>query len=147
VFLATLAATCEVGAAARAAGVCRATAYAHRESDPAFAAGWREALETGVAALEARLLAESHDAVAPYAVVPGTEPAAADPAERDLAFWRALHLLREHKRGLIGHGNAGRPPTRASERQVAESINRLIDRAEARLARRRKWGTPDSRGR
>src|SRR6476620_7016637 len=31
-FLSTLAATCEVGAAGRAAGVCRATAYAHRAS-------------------------------------------------------------------------------------------------------------------
>ena len=145
-FLAHLAVTAEVTASALAAGVCVSTVYSHRASDPAFAAGWREALETGVAGLEARLLAESYAAVAAYAVAPGAEPGPpADPLERDLHFWRALHLLREHKRGLVGRGNPGWLPPRASEGQVAAAIDRALAKLERRKAQRRKWGTPDCR--
>jgi hypothetical protein len=141
-FLGHLAATADVAASAVAAGVCRSTVYAHRERDPAFAKAWREALETGVAALEARLLAERHAALAAYCVVPAAEPPPVDPQERDLEFWRALHLLREHKYGLAGGRKAGRPPGRAPEAQVAASIVRLIGKLERRSARQRKWGTP-----
>ena len=139
-FLSALAATCEVGAAARAAGVCRATAYAHRASDPAFAAGWREALVMGVEALEGRLLAEREAALDAYFFVPGeAPPPAVDPVERDLDFWRALHLLREHKRGLAGQGNAGRRPYKtASPEEVAGAVGRLIKE----VRRRERWGTP-----
>ena len=142
VFLGELAVCADVHASALAAGVCTSTVYSHRASDPAFAAGWREALVQGVTALEARLLAESHAALAAYAVVPGREPEPADPAERDLEFWRALHLLREHKFGLAGGRKAGRPPTRASERQVTESILAKLAVLARRRAQQRKWGMP-----
>ena len=139
-FLSALAATCEVGAAARAAGVCRATAYAHRRSDPAFAAGWRRALVMGVEALEGRLLAEREAALDAYFFAPAeAPPPAVDPVERDLDFWRALHLLREHKRGLAGQGNAGRRPHKvASPEEVAGAVGRLIKE----VRRRERWGTP-----
>lgn len=48
VFLATLAETINVSEASRAAGVDRRTAYAHRESDPEFAARWDAALDGGL---------------------------------------------------------------------------------------------------
>jgi hypothetical protein len=82
------------------------------------------------------LLAEQAAAIARYDIAPGSEPPPGDPRERDLDFWRALHLLREHKRGLAGIGKEGRPPTRASEGQLAASLMRLLDKCDRRRARR-----------
>jgi hypothetical protein len=148
-FLSTLAGTCEVGEAARAAGVCRATAYAHRVSDPAFAAGWRQALTMGVQLLQARLLKERRDARAELEFCPlwraGPEPA--QERERDLEFWRMMHLLREHKRGLAGTPDRrprGRRPGRWSFEETIARIEKGLAAFEVRAARRRKWGTPRS---
>lgn len=52
-FLATLATTGNVSAAARAAGVSRQAAYHRRSNDRDFRAAWDDALEEGVDALEA----------------------------------------------------------------------------------------------
>ena len=102
-FLGQLAVSADVHASALAAGVCTSTVYSHRAADPAFAAAWRAALDCGVAVLEGRLLEERLAASEPFEVEPGELPAAgagaeADPVERDLEFWRAMHLLREHRR-------------------------------------------------
>ena len=51
-FLRALAATGNVSAAARAAGIARATAYAARGGDADFAVAWAAALEDAVDALE-----------------------------------------------------------------------------------------------
>lgn len=51
-FLRALSATANVTEAARAAGISRQTAYERRESDPDFAAAWRDALEESCDALE-----------------------------------------------------------------------------------------------
>lgn len=106
VFLGTLAVTCEVSAAARAAEVCTSTVYSHRASDPAFAAAWRVALATGVAVLTGRLLEEQLVALEPFDVEPGDlpPPVPREPVARDLDFWRTMHLLREHKAGVGGAG-------------------------------------------
>jgi hypothetical protein len=147
-FLGRLAVDPEIGAAAAAAGVCRATVYVHRESDPAFASAWREALQLGVLTIEARLLAERRAALAAYRVIPGEAAArfgaaagpAADPAERDVEFWRMMHLLREHKRGLAGAvPRKGRRPTRWS---FEEAIDRIEKGLAAYDAREAKWGPP-----
>ena len=51
-FLQTLAETCNVSASCRAAKVSRRTAYRERERSAEFRAGWDEAQEDGVDALE-----------------------------------------------------------------------------------------------
>jgi len=101
VFLGHLMVSADVHASAVAAGVCTSTVYNHRESDPAFAEGWVRALAAGVAVQEARLLEERFAARAAFDAEPAA--VAASPAgrlERDLEFWRCLHLLRAHKNGF-----------------------------------------------
>jgi hypothetical protein len=150
VLLGQLAVTADIGAAAAAAGVCRATVYSHRESDPAFASAWREALQLGVEAIEARLVAERLAALEAYRVAPDEAAeagegagAAADPVERDLEFWRMLHLLREHKRGLAGVAHRkGRRPRVATLEEGFAGLERELDAFAAREARARKRGPP-----
>lgn len=52
-FLDALADTCNVSAAAKAAGIRRSTAYEFRKNNPDFAAKWDEALEKATDELEA----------------------------------------------------------------------------------------------
>jgi hypothetical protein len=143
-FLGRLAVFPEIGAAAGAAGVCRATVYAHRDGDPAFASAWREALACGVAVLKGRMLAEQLAAAAPFDVEPEALPdapaaAALDPVERDLDFWRCLHLLREHRQGLAGEPDrwprgGKRPPIRSkaeAEARMRKALAAFETRARA----------------
>ena len=51
-FLAALEASGNISAAARQAGVGRATTYRHRKAEPEFAAAWEEAMETAADAVE-----------------------------------------------------------------------------------------------
>lgn len=55
-FLETLAESCNVSAAARAAGMDRSSAYDLKDRDPEFRRGWRAALEQAYADLEWDLL-------------------------------------------------------------------------------------------
>lgn len=84
-----------------------------------------------------------------YLIVPGEEPPRpVDKAEADLEFWRTLHLLREHKRGLAGHGNAGRRAhATASPEEVTGAVGRLIREVRRRGEQQEKWGTPSCDGR
>lgn len=151
VFLGELAVCAEVRAAAVAAGVCTSTVYSHRASDPAFAAGWRATLQLAVRLLEARLLSERRAALKGYDPVPGEGALAGgsrtpiDPAERDLEFWRMMHLLREHKRGLAGVApRKGRRPGRWSFEDAIDHIEKQLAVFDVREQRREKWGTPVS---
>lgn len=56
-FLETLCDTCNVCAAAAAAGMSKSSAYAHRRRWPAFAKLWDEAVEVGSAVIESALIA------------------------------------------------------------------------------------------
>lgn len=58
-FLEVLKATCNVQEATRSVGLSNAGVYYQRQHDPAFAAGWAEALEQGYAELEMHLLRQS----------------------------------------------------------------------------------------
>lgn len=60
-FLDTLAESCNVSAAARAAGMERSSAYYLKDHDPAFAKGWSAALDRAHGALEWRLLQFAQD--------------------------------------------------------------------------------------
>lgn len=140
-FLGRLAVCADVHDAALAAGVCTSTVYSHRASDPAFAAAWREALQLGVTLIEARLVAERRAALAAYRVAPGeAPPGPVNEAERDQEFWRMMHLLREHKRGLAGVAPPkGRRPTRFS---FEDTIAMIEKKLAVFSAREEKWGPP-----
>jgi hypothetical protein len=139
-FLGQLAVCADVHASALAAGVCTSTVYSHRESDPAFAAAWRSALACGVAVMEGLLLQQRLQALEDFDVEPadlppagpGNDKAAANPVERDLEFWRCLHLLREHRRvegaGAGGHirGRGVRPRIR-SNAEVKAELRRALE--------------------
>lgn len=62
-FLQVLAATGNVSAAARAAGLARWRLYARRQKDPEFAAAWRDAEEEAVDLLEAEARRRAVDGV------------------------------------------------------------------------------------
>lgn len=60
-FLAALATTGNISAAARAAGIDRATAHRAHAAEPAFAARWAEALDEAADALELEARRRAHD--------------------------------------------------------------------------------------
>ncbi len=92
-FLRHFAATCNVGAAAAAAGVSRSTIYKRRTRDPVFRAAWEAAQAQGYAALEAALVQRALDAA--NGVVPD-EAAGTD--NYRIAFKDALVLLQMQNR-------------------------------------------------
>ena len=98
-FLEHLAATCNVTAARRKAGVAAATPYMARMRDPAFAEQWRLALEQGYARLEAALVRRSVEAAeGRRAIARGAGASEAELDAIDPKF--GLHLLQLHRRGL-----------------------------------------------
>ena len=126
VFLEHFAACCDVQAACREAGICSWTAYQHRRTDPAFAAGWREAETLGYRHLEERALRERIEAMEAIVFDAGGRRAPAPGAEPAIEFWRTMHLLREHKKSLAGFARPGRPPRAASNAEVyAALVKRL----------------------
>ena len=58
-FLDVLKATCNVQEAVRSVGMSSSGLYSLRDNDPAFRAGWKEALEQGYMELELHLLSQS----------------------------------------------------------------------------------------
>lgn len=104
-FLEHFAATCDATASAEEAGICTSTVYTHLRSDPAFAAGWQDALAQGYRRLEALALAQRLAALEKIAVRGDKEVARNSEAAAE--FERAIHLLREHKRGLAGVAKGG----------------------------------------
>ncbi|HEV2747680.1 MAG TPA: hypothetical protein VGW34_10325 [Allosphingosinicella sp.] len=106
VFLAHFSWSCDVVAAAAAAGVSESTVYAHRRKDPAFAAAFQEALEQAYVRLEAeavrqRLAAQERLRAAIDRAEPGAAPAAADEAAE---FERVMRVLArwDRKNGAVG---------------------------------------------
>ena len=100
IFLGHLAATGNIGAAARAAGFTKKSAYNRRKTRPDFAAAWDKALERSEVHLQGRLVAEVHRGLAPASGEDAFEAAfdAADAAPFDP--WLAIRLcqIRERKR-------------------------------------------------
>ena len=70
-FLAELAATGNVSHSARVASVNKTTVYSHRDSDPEFAAQWREAIDESNDALEAEARRRAVDGVSEPVVYQG----------------------------------------------------------------------------
>ncbi len=127
-FLDALAMSCNVGSAARYAGVDKATPYSWRARDAQFAAQWREALAIGYERLET--LALEHCG-AGMALEP-PDPDRVDPADPQAPppfdFDKALLLLRLHRAQQRKRDAA---PERASMRRPAtrEETNAALIKA------------------
>lgn len=128
IYLEHFAATCDSDEAARLAGVGDTTVYAHRRTDPEFAAAWSEALDQGYARLEAELARQRLEALKRFAAA--IDKAEADP-ERAVEFERALKLLNRYdtRRGrpepIVRPRGGDKRPT------FAEGIARLEQRLKA----------------
>ena len=114
-FLEHLAATCNVKRSADAAEVTVQCVYKQRMKDGAFREAWGRALEQGYARLEAMLLERA--ARAEPVEVEGDLVLSEEPFDRELA----IHLLREHKKGLAGIPRAPQPALKSAEWSEVET--------------------------
>lgn len=113
-FLAMLAATCNVQRACEAAGVTDSTVYMRRRRDPLFREAWNQALETGLARIEAMLIERAAQTKPPEVRDGVVLPA--EPLDVELA----KHLLREHSRSLAGTPSRRTAPRSAEWAEVEE---------------------------
>lgn len=105
-FLEHLAATCNVRASARTAGINLSWTYQLRKREPAFAAAWKDAMADGYARLEEGLLAHALASVAPIDF---------DPAAIDLKLTGST----------VSDGGAGHTPDGAGD----EAPGAIVDAA------------------
>jgi hypothetical protein len=141
VFLDHFAESCNMAAAAAAAGVTERTARKALAADPAFAGGFEAALAIGYENAEADALAQALAAQEAYRIAPSAENEA-------IAFDRAMAVLREYKRG---HGRIGRRPYR--QRPVLlpledgfAALERELDAFARREALRARGGAGPANG-
>ena len=134
IFLEHLAATCNVRRSAAAAGVTDRCVYKCRMRDAGFRAEWQAALEQGYARLEAMLL-EHAMRERPIEIDGALE--AEPPTTGDGRFDAdlALHLLREHKKGLAGIARPGAAPRGADWSEVEAYFVRRLKALKVRLDR------------
>ena len=126
-FLEHLAATCNVQASAREAGVAVSTVYANRMRDPEFRADWQAALEQGYARLEAALIARAFAAERRIKV--RGNKAVEGPDSPDEVDWeKGMELLRHHQRGLAGlhQRNSTHVPKRVGMEGLTEKLIRKL---------------------
>ena len=119
-FLAHLAATANVSASARAAGMTDQTCYRHRRSDAGFRAAWAAALDEGYVRLEAMLLRRAINGTFKTVWHSGKRVG----RQKEYPERLALHLMSRHRPAVM----AGRAA--AEEEDVAATRARI----EARLA-------------
>lgn len=126
-FLDHFAGSCNMAAAAAAAGVTVWTVRRALAQDPAFAAGLDDALAIGYPQAEEEALREAMAAQAAYHIAPSPEASA-------LGFDRALAVLREYKRGFgkIGRRPYYRRPRLASFEEGFAALERELDALAAR---------------
>ena len=131
-FLETLAATCNVTAAAAAAGFSTTAIYKRRKAWPGFAAEWAACVEQGYARLEAALIDRASDSLRREAI-------GGDQAGPAVGFEQGLNLLRLHRAEVRG-GKPQRYDARARApdiEAVRASILRKIEAVERAVARER----------
>lgn len=124
-FLDELAGTCNVRAAAKAAGVTPASVYRLRRKDPGFAEEWREALLAAYEMLETELLGH---------LLSGKTGPMARPEGGEVQVKDAMFLLDAHRRGMQGKWRGGPPLQRANPEDTNKAILKkleAIDRARA----------------
>lgn len=121
-FLDALAASCNVTAAAAAAGYSCAAIYKRRRRDPGFATRWQEALEIGAAHLDALLLQRAIERLEGF--VP--DPATPIP---EMTVRDALAVLGHHRREVAGLARSRRQWARP--RSLDEMRDSILAKLEA----------------
>ncbi len=120
-----LATSCNVTAAADAAGFCTPTVYRLRRQRPEFAARWQAALEQGYAKLEMALLEAAN------ASLEDREFDAGQPIPK-MTVEQAMNVLRAHRNAIAGRDrNPGRRARPRSLDEVRESILRKVEAIRA----------------
>lgn len=140
IFFAHLAATCNVKAAAKAAGMGLSGAYLRYHAEPAFAAAWEEALAIGRRHLNALLLARSMGTGTALTEdrpdAPEEEdPPLPDPEAMDTDL--ALRLLAMHSRpaGAQNQSATSGRVRMASDHELTEALTKAIGTLQRREAR------------
>ena len=121
-FLDHLAATCNVSAAAEAAGVLTGSVYQLRRRDAGFRAGWGEALQAGYEMLELQLVGHALAGGGTRSITNG-DVANTGAIDVDLA----LKLLGTHRGAMLGKPFKGgaRPKTATAAETNAALLKRL----------------------
>lgn len=138
-FLSVLAATCNVKAAAKAAGFSTVTLYKRRGRWPGFAAEWDAAIAQGYARLEARLVELANDSLRKRRD-DDDEEGEDDEAERAeagpaMTVSETMNLLRLHRASVRGGApqdyawRRGAPDPEAMRASILRKIE-AIERAE-----------------
>ncbi len=137
-FLDHLAGSCNVSAAARAAGVSMPTISYHRERDPLFAERFGQALERGYVTIEAMLMER---AAGGGVYEPGGDVPDARTMDTDLAL--NLMRLRRAPPGLKSN-LGGCAPRKASLAELEAAILAKLDVLAVRRAAGRRKRSPDA---
>lgn len=141
-FLSVLAETCNITAAAEAAGFSTTTLYKRRARWPGFAAEWDAAVAQGYARLEARLVELATDSLRAPDDGDGDgdgDEAAAAPGGPAMTVSEAMNLLRLHRASVRGGApqdygwRRGAPDPEAMRASILRKID-AIERAEQRRA-------------
>lgn len=121
-FLDHLASSCNVTAAAEAAGFSREAIYKRRRHDPGLAERWQNALDQGYARIEMLLVQRATETLEGFAPDPGTP--LPDMTTRD-----AIAILQLHRGAVKGEGRA--PGWRARPRSLDELRDSILAKLEA----------------
>lgn len=134
-FLEQLAATCNISAACRAAGVSNVAVYNRRRLWPVFAQGWRDALDGGYHRLEALLLGTATATLEGGAVggAGGGAGAAggARPFVAPMTVDQAITVWRMHQKRVTGEGPRARHDWRRVPKTLEEIQAEILRRLRA----------------
>ncbi len=132
VFLAALGASCNVRAAAEAAGFSTTALYKRRGRWPAFREAWDAAVDQGYTRIEMLLIERATDCLA------GAPPAAEAPVPA-MTVDQAMNLLKLHRASVRGgapqrYDSRAKPPDIEAVRASILRKIEAIERADARRA-------------
>jgi hypothetical protein len=152
-FFQTLAATCNVALASKVVGVDPAGIYRARRRDPAFAAGWDEALAIGYDRLEAEALRYAIERIGDVPIDPESADAAGAVAGRgavaalterrasdtDLRF--VLSILGRYRAAADGRRQVARVGV-ATQAETDARLTELLDRVTRRMRTQKALAAP-----
>jgi hypothetical protein len=125
-FLTTLGETCNVTAAAEAAGVSVSSAYARRKKVASFRAGWAEAIGTAYQRLELVMLDRALNGTEKIVV----RKDGSEERMREYPNQIALHLLKMHRDSAL---EAIEEPAEADIQEVRERVFAKLQRLRKRV--------------